>query len=83
MGARGDLAHQFVVLGAFGKAAQLHFVRNVSAKETRDAYREALGDDANGKASPELKRDSEAFLNLFDDLNSESFQRRHFLRVIR
>jgi tetratricopeptide (TPR) repeat protein len=43
--ARGDLAHQFVVLGDFGKAAQLHFVRNVSGKETRDAYREALGDD--------------------------------------
>jgi hypothetical protein len=66
--ARGDLAHQFVVLGSFGKAALLHFVRNVTAKETRDAYREALGDDANGKASPELKRDSEAFLALFDDL---------------
>jgi hypothetical protein len=43
-------------------------VRNVTAKETRDAYREALGDDANGKASPDLKRDSEAFLALFDDL---------------
>jgi tetratricopeptide (TPR) repeat protein len=66
--ARGDLAHQFVVLGGFGKAALLHFVRNVSAKETRDAYRDALGDDANGKASPDLKRDSEAFLALFDDL---------------
>jgi tetratricopeptide (TPR) repeat protein len=66
--ARGDLAHQFVVLGAFGKAALLHFVRNVSAKETRDAYRDALGDDANSKASPDMKRDSEAFLSLFDDL---------------
>jgi tetratricopeptide (TPR) repeat protein len=66
--ARGDLAHQFVVLGSFGKAALLHFVRNVSAKDTRDAYREALGDDANGKASPDLKRDSEAFLAMFDDI---------------
>jgi tetratricopeptide (TPR) repeat protein len=66
--ARGDLAHQFVVLGDFGKAALLHFVRNVTGKETRDAYREALGDDANSKASPDLRRDAEAFLALFDDI---------------
>jgi hypothetical protein len=66
--ARGDLAHQFVVLGDFGKAALLHFVRNVSGKDTRDAYREALGDDAGKNASPELRRDAEAFLALFDDI---------------
>jgi tetratricopeptide (TPR) repeat protein len=66
--ARGDLAHQFVVLGDFGKAALLHFVRNVSGKDTRDAYREALSDDVSGRASPELKRDAEAFLALFDDI---------------
>ncbi|MCU1276630.1 MAG: hypothetical protein JWM53_176 [bacterium] len=66
--ARGDLAHQFVVLGDFGKAAQLHFVRNVSGKDTRDAYREALGDDVGRNASPDLKRDAEAFLAMFDDI---------------
>jgi tetratricopeptide (TPR) repeat protein len=66
--ARGDLAHQFVVLGDFGKSALLHFVRNVSGKDTRDAYREALGDDVGKNAPPDLKRDAEAFLAMFDDI---------------
>src|SRR4051812_37373411 len=66
--ARGDLAHQFVVLGDFGKSALLHFVRSVSGKDTRDAYREALGDDVGHNASPDLKRDAEAFLAMFDDI---------------
>jgi tetratricopeptide (TPR) repeat protein len=65
---RGDLANQWLVMSEFGKVAVLHFVRKVSAKETRDAYREALGDTANSKAPPDLKRDAEAFLNLFDDV---------------
>jgi tetratricopeptide (TPR) repeat protein len=65
---RGDLANQWLVLSEFGKSAVLHFVRSVSAKDTRDAYREALGDDANDKAPSNLKRDAEAFLNLFDDV---------------
>ena len=66
--ARGDLAHQFVVLGDFGKVALLHFVRNVSGKDTREAYREALGDDVGKNASPDIKRDAESFLALFDDI---------------
>lgn len=66
--ARGDLAHQFVVLGDFGKSALLHFVRSVSGKDTREAYREALGDDVGKNAPPELKRDAEAFLAMFDDI---------------
>lgn len=65
---RSELAYQFVVLGEFGKLARLHFTRNVSAKETRDAYREALGEAASTKAPPELKRAAEAFLALFDDI---------------
>lgn len=65
---RGDLAHQFVVLGDFGKVALLHFVRNVSGKDTREAYREALGDDVGKNAPPQLKRDAEAFLAMFDDI---------------
>jgi tetratricopeptide (TPR) repeat protein len=66
--ARGDLAHEFVVLGDFGKMARLHFVRSVSGKETRDAYRDCLADDVGPRATAELKRDTEAFLALFDDL---------------
>jgi tetratricopeptide (TPR) repeat protein len=65
---RGDLVHQFVINGEFGKAALLHFVRTVSGKDTRDAYREALGDSASAKAPPDLKRDADAFLALFDDV---------------
>ena len=65
---RGDLAHEFVVLGDFGKAALLHFVRNVSGKETRDAYRDCLEDDVGPRAPADLKRDTEAFLALFDDI---------------
>jgi tetratricopeptide (TPR) repeat protein len=65
---RTDLGNQFVVLGEFGKMAILHFVRNVSAKDTRDAYRVALGDAANDKAPAALKHDAEAFLQLFDDV---------------
>lgn len=66
--ARGDLAHEFVVLGDFGKAALLHFVRNVSGKETRDAYRDCLADDVGARAPADLKRDTEQFLSLFDDI---------------
>ena len=65
---RGDIANRWLVMSEFGKAALLHFVRNVSAKDTRDAYREALGDAANSSAPVELRRDVEAFLNLFDDV---------------
>ncbi|HEY7955472.1 MAG TPA: chalcone isomerase family protein [Polyangia bacterium] len=65
---RGDLANQWLVLGDFGKVALLHFVRNVSGKETRDAYREALGDDASQSAPDTLRRASEEFLALFDDI---------------
>jgi tetratricopeptide (TPR) repeat protein len=66
--ARGDLAHQFVVGGNFGKAALLHFVRNVSGKDTRDSYRGALDDEGYKTASPELKQQAEQFLALFDDI---------------
>jgi tetratricopeptide (TPR) repeat protein len=65
---RGDLVHQFVINSEFGKAARLHFVRSVSGKDTRDAYRDALGDTASAKASPDLRRDADAFLALFDDV---------------
>lgn len=63
-----QLAYQFVVLGDFGKLAWLHFSRDVKGKDTRDAYREALGDDVSDAASPELRKASEQFLALFDDV---------------
>jgi hypothetical protein len=66
--ARGDLAHQYFVNGDFGKAALLHFVRPVAAKDTRSAYRDALGEAGSSRAPEDLKRDVEAFLALFDDV---------------
>ena len=65
---RTDLGHQFVINGDFGKVAQLHFVRAVTAKQTRDAYREALGETASAKAPIDLRRDAESFLALFGDV---------------
>jgi tetratricopeptide (TPR) repeat protein len=65
---RGDLVNQWLVLGDFGKMALLHFVRNVSGKDTRDSYRAALGDDATARAPAELRQASEQFLALFDDI---------------
>jgi hypothetical protein len=63
-----DLAHKFIVLGEFGKTALIHFTHDVSAKDSRDAYRKALGDAIGANASSDLKRDAEAFLALFDDV---------------
>jgi hypothetical protein len=68
--ARGELANEFVILGDFSKAAVLHFVRDVSGKDSQKNYREALGDSASARAPVELKRDAEAFLALFDDVKS-------------
>ncbi|MEO6952365.1 MAG: chalcone isomerase family protein [Polyangia bacterium] len=65
---RDDLAFEFLILGEFGKMAQLRFVRAVTAKQTRDAYREALADDLSSAAPAQLKQDTEAFLALFDDV---------------
>jgi hypothetical protein len=65
---RGDFANQWLVMAEFGKSAVLHFVRNVSGKDTRDAYRDALGDTVSDKAPLELRRDAEAFLAMFDDI---------------
>jgi tetratricopeptide (TPR) repeat protein len=63
-----DLAYKFIVLGEFGRMAMLHFVRAVSADDTRKSYREALTAAAGPTASTELKRDIEAFLQLFEDV---------------
>ena len=63
---KSGLVAPFIVEGDFGKHAVLWFTRAVSARQQRDSYREALGDDVSDKASPEVRRDAEAFLALFD-----------------
>ncbi len=63
-----DLAYKFVVLGDFGKVAIMHFVRAVSANDTRKAYREALAALSGSGAPSDLQRDIEAFVLLFDDI---------------
>jgi len=65
---RGDLVNQWLVNMDFGKMAVLHFVRNVSGKDTRDSYRDALGEDAGPRASGELRTAVDQFLGLFDDI---------------
>jgi tetratricopeptide (TPR) repeat protein len=65
---RGDLVNQWLVNSDFAKQATLHFVRNVSGKDTREAYRDCLVDDLNNKASPDLKAATEQFLAMFDDI---------------
>lgn len=63
---RADQAQQFLMLGEFGKHALLHFERAVPAAKLRDAYRDTLSDDVGAKATAELRRDTEAFIALFD-----------------
>jgi tetratricopeptide (TPR) repeat protein len=63
-----ELAQQWLVTGEFGKMAKLHFLRSVSGKDTRDNYRDALGDAASSRAPAEVKAAAEQFLNLFDDI---------------
>jgi tetratricopeptide (TPR) repeat protein len=63
-----DLAYKFIVLGDFGKSAIMHFVRAVSASDSRKAYREAFAGLSSGGAPSDLQRDIEAFVNLFDDI---------------
>src|SRR5262249_44321658 len=63
---RGDLVNQWLVNADFGKMAILHFVRNVSGKDTQSSYREALGEDAGPRVSGETRQAVDQFLALFD-----------------
>jgi tetratricopeptide (TPR) repeat protein len=65
---RGDLVNQWLVMQDFGKMAVLRFLRDVKAKDTRDSYREALGETASKKQPGELQSAVEQFLALFDDV---------------
>ena len=63
---RNDQAPQFIVLGDFGKHAVFFFEKAMTVAKLRDIYRDALADDTKSSATPELRRDAEAFLALFD-----------------
>jgi hypothetical protein len=67
---RGDLVNQWLVLQDFGKMAHLHFLRDVKAKDTRDNYRDALGETASKRQPQEIQQAVEQFLNLFDDVKA-------------
>jgi tetratricopeptide (TPR) repeat protein len=60
-----DLAQNFIVLGEFGKAAMLHFVRDVSAGKIRDSYRDMLKENLKSQTPPTLRKNTEDFLALF------------------
>ena len=63
---RNDQAPQFVVLGDFGKHAVFYFEKAMTIAKLRELYRDALAEDTKSSATPELRRDAEAFLALFD-----------------
>jgi len=65
---KGDLVNQWLVMQDFGKMAVLRFLRDVKAKDTRESYRDALGETASKKQSGELQQAVEQFLGLFDDV---------------
>jgi hypothetical protein len=62
----GERAQSFVSWGRFGKLAVMHFVRDVDKDKIQGAYRESLESSLSDKAQPDLKRDAEAFIALFD-----------------
>ncbi|MSP63545.1 MAG: hypothetical protein EXR72_25020 [Myxococcales bacterium] len=64
---RGDIAARWVVNGPFGKAARLHFSRDVAASQMRESCRALLAPVLAPAASPDLRRDAEQFLALIDD----------------
>jgi tetratricopeptide (TPR) repeat protein len=64
---KSGLVPGFIIQGEFGKHAIMRFTRAVSAADQRKSYREALGDDATDKATPEVRKAAEDFLALFSD----------------
>jgi tetratricopeptide (TPR) repeat protein len=60
-----DLAQNFVVLGEFGKAAMLYFVRDIPANKIRDSYRDMLKENLKPDVAPMLRQHTEQFLDLF------------------
>ena len=62
----GEKAQTFVSWGHFGKLAVLHFVRDVDKDKIQEAYREGLKGALSDKAPPDLSRDAQTFIGLFD-----------------
>ncbi|MCS6915337.1 MAG: chalcone isomerase family protein [Myxococcales bacterium] len=62
----GDRAQTFVSWGRFSKLGVLQFLRDVDKDKIQGAYRESLEAALSDKAPPELRRDAEAFVALFD-----------------
>ena len=71
----GDRAQAFIVWGAFGKAAVLHFVRDVDAGKVRGAFEDSLGDELSDKAPADVREAAQAFHKLIDRdvTNGEDF----------
>lgn len=59
-------AQHFITWGHFTKLAVLRFLRDTPRGELQQLFREGLEDLLSDKAPPELRRDAEAFIALFD-----------------
>ena len=62
----GDRAQSFLLWGQFGKLAVLHFVRDVSASQVRDAFQDGLGEELSDKAPPDVREATQTFLKTVD-----------------
>ncbi len=62
----GDRAQSFIVWGQFGKAAVLHFVRDVDAGKVRGAFEDSLGEELSDKAPADVREAAQAFLKMID-----------------
>ena len=61
-----EKAPHFVAHADFDKVAILHFVRDVDHGKMHEAYQESLKEELSDKAPPDLKKDAEAFVALWD-----------------
>ena len=59
-------AQHFITWGHFTKLGVLRFLRDTPRGELQQLFREGLEDLLSDKAPPELRRDAEAFIALFD-----------------
>jgi hypothetical protein len=62
----GEHAQSFVVWGHFSKLAVFHFARALEADAWKVPIKDALDEELGDKASPELKKQAEALIALFD-----------------
>jgi hypothetical protein len=62
----GDHAQQFILWGHFDKLAEVRFIAPLAAAELRGQLKDALDVELGDKARPELRRQADALLALFD-----------------